>query len=150
MSGPATLTDRQQLIDAAKAPIVAFNRKDWDAVRAGMSLSGFVYDEVGTGRRAEGADQAVPLWQAWAGAFPDANASFDQAAAAGDTVVLEVTWRGTHRGPLQTPAGAIPPSENRFEVRACLVIEMDGDKVRRERHYFDMGTLLRQLGVSAG
>jgi hypothetical protein len=69
--------------------------------------------------------------------------------AAGDTVVLEVTWRGTHKGPLQTPAGSIPPSENRFEVRACLVVEMEGDKVRRERHYFDMGTLLGQLGIQS-
>jgi steroid delta-isomerase-like uncharacterized protein len=147
MSAPSTSMSRQQLIDAAKAPILAFNRKDWDGVRAGMSASGFVYDEVGTDRKAEGAEQAVPMWQSWAAAFPDANATFDNAVASDDTVVLEVTWRGTHKGALQTPNGPIPPTENRFEIRACLVVEMAGDKVRRERHYFDLVTLLQQLGV---
>jgi hypothetical protein len=28
------------------------------------------------------------------------------------------------------------------------VVEMAGDKPRRERHYFDMATMLQQLGVA--
>ncbi|MEA2713545.1 MAG: hypothetical protein QOK27_1506, partial [Gemmatimonadales bacterium] len=71
----STMLSQQQLIDAAKAPLIAFNEKDWNAVRASVT-SDFVYDEVATHRRAQGVDQVIPLWQEWATAFPDARATF--------------------------------------------------------------------------
>jgi len=39
------MTNQQSLIGAAKAPVIAYNKKDWDAVRAAVT-PGFVYDEV--------------------------------------------------------------------------------------------------------
>ena len=145
---PSTLISQQHLVDLAKAPILAFNEKDWDGVRAAISPD-IVYDEVGTGRRVQGADQVIPLWQGWAQAFPDAQATFDNTVVCDNTVVLEVTWRGTHEGPLETAAGPIDPTENRIDIRACFVVELSGDRIRQERHYFDMGTLLQQLGITA-
>jgi hypothetical protein len=32
-------------------------------------------------------------------------------------------------------------------VRACQVIEIDRNKAKSLRHYFDINTLLRQIGV---
>jgi steroid delta-isomerase-like uncharacterized protein len=148
MSAPSTMISQQQLIDAAKAPILAFNDKDWDALRANVS-SEFVYDEVPTGRKPQGADQVIPLWQGWAEAFPDAKATFDNTLVVDNTVILEVTWRGTHKGQLQTPGGPIDATENPIDVRSCFVVEMSGDRIRQERHYFDMGTILQQLGITA-
>ena len=147
MTPASTLTSQQQLIDTAKAPLLGFNEKDWDAVRGSMT-PGFVYDEVPTGRRAEGVEEVVTLWQGWAEAFPDARATIDKELAAGDTVVVEITWRGTHKGALQTPAGPIPATGKRIEIRACCVCDMGDGRVRLERHYFDMGTLLHQIGIS--
>lgn len=43
---------QQSQVDIAKAP-VAYNRKDWDGVKAAVT-PGFVYDEVGTQRRIQG------------------------------------------------------------------------------------------------
>jgi steroid delta-isomerase-like uncharacterized protein len=148
MSSPSTIVSQQQLIDAAKAPILAFNDKDWDAVRASIART-LVYDEVATGRKAEGIDQVVPLWQGWAAAFPDARATIHNAVAGDSTVVIEVSWKGTHKGPLQMPEGSIDPTGNRIDVRACFVVEMAGDKPQRERHYFDMATMMQQLGLTA-
>jgi steroid delta-isomerase-like uncharacterized protein len=142
----STMISQQQLVDAAKAPILAFNEKDWDAVRASIT-SDFIYDEVATGRRVQGVDEVIPLWQGWATAFPDARATFHSALASDSTVVLEVSWRGTHQGPLQMPQGSIPPTENRIDIRACFVVEVAGDKARLQRHYFDMATMMQQLGV---
>jgi steroid delta-isomerase-like uncharacterized protein len=142
------MTSQQQLVDAAKAPIIAFNEKNWDAIRASIT-SDFIYDEVATGRKVQGIDQVIPLWEGWATAFPDAQAEFRSALPSDNSVVLEVTWRGTHRGPLQMPDGPLPATGNRIEVRACLVTEVAGDKAKLERHYFDMGTMLQQLGVGA-
>jgi steroid delta-isomerase-like uncharacterized protein len=148
MSAQSTMMSQQQLIDAAKAPLIAFNEKDWDAVRASIT-SDFVYDEVATHRKVQGVDQVIPLWQGWATAFPDARATFHRALPSDTTVVLELTWNGTHKGPLPTPQGPIAATGKRIEIRSCFVTEIAGDKAKLQRHYFDMATMLQQLGVGA-
>src|SRR6266699_4819904 len=96
---------QQSLTDAAKAPIIAYNDKDWKAVKAAVT-PGFLYDEVATQRKIQGVDQVITAWQGWGTAFPDSKATFHNAYASGDTVVLEVTWRGTHKGPLADRDGS--------------------------------------------
>jgi len=145
MPASSTATSPQQLINTAKAPILAYNAKDWNAARSAIT-DDFIYDEVGTRRKVQGADQALSLWKGWAAAFPDSKASFDNALASGETVVLEVTWRGTHTGPLRTPRGPLAPTGRRIEVRACMALELAGDRVRVQRQYFDMATMMEQLG----
>jgi steroid delta-isomerase-like uncharacterized protein len=147
MPAQATMVPPQQLIDAAKAPFLGYNDKNWTAVRAAITPD-FVYDEVATDRKVQGPDETIALWQAWATAFPDSRATFHQALASGNTVVLEHTWNGTHSGPLQMPTGTIPATGKSINMRACAVVEIAGDKAKLQRHYFDMATMLRQLGVT--
>ena len=143
----ATALSPQALTNAAKALIQAYNDKDWAKAKASITPD-FVYDEVASGRRVTGADQTIEAWKGWAQAFPDSKGSFQGAHVADNgTVVLELTWKGTHQGPLQTPKGPIAPTGKRIEVRACAVVEIAGDKARTQRHYFDMATLLQQIGV---
>ncbi|MGH7547578.1 MAG: ester cyclase [Gemmatimonadales bacterium] len=148
MPAHATMLSPQQLIDAAKAPLLTYGEKDWDAVRASITPD-FVYDEVGTGRKVQGLDQVLALWRGWATALPDSKATFHSALVSGNTVVLEVTWRGTHTGPLEMPNGPIAATGKRIELRACNVIEIAADrgKAKLQRQYFDMGTMLQQLGI---
>ena len=70
--------------------------------------------------------------------------------AYGDTAVLEVVWTGVHTGPLQTPTGTIPPSNKPINVPACQVIKVEGGKVKSYTHYYDMVTLLTQIGAFKG
>ena len=137
---------QQSLVDAAKAPIIAYDQKDWGALKTAIA-SGFVLDEVGTQRNIRGASEVIAAFQGWAAALPDSKAEFHSALVSGNTVVLEVTWRGTHTGPLQTPGRTIAPTGKRFAVRACQVFEVADGKAQVLRHYFDMTTLLQQLGV---
>ena len=146
MSAPSTLVPPQQLIAAAKAPTLAYNEKNWTAVRAALTPDA-VYDEVATHRRVQGLDEVIALWQGWAAAFPDSRATFHGAIASGTTVVVEVTWQGTHQGALQTSEGVVAPTGKRIELRSCQVIEMAGEKVKLYRQYFDMATMLHQLGA---
>jgi limonene-1,2-epoxide hydrolase len=44
--------------------------------------------------------------------------------------------------------GPIAATGKSIEIRACAVIEMSGERARAERHYFDMATMLRQIGVN--
>lgn len=143
----ATTAPPRTLLDAARAVIEAFNSKDWDRARATITPD-FDYDEVATGRRLTGAEATLEAWRGWAAAFPDSNGSYRALHVAGnDTVVVEVTWSGTHRGPLPTPGGTIQPTGRSIAVPACMVFEIANGKARAQRHYFDMVTLLRQLGV---
>jgi steroid delta-isomerase-like uncharacterized protein len=143
----ATALSPQALADAAKAPFLAYNDKDWTKAKNVMTTE-FVYDEVSTNRRSASADETIELWKGWGQAFPDSKCTIHNTHIAGNNiVVLELTWRGTHKGVLPTPAGPIQPTGKPIEVRACAVVEVAGERARSQRHYFDMATLLRQLGV---
>ena len=66
----------------------------------------------------------------------------------GDTAVLELVWIGIHTGPLQTPTGTIPPSNKPIEMPACQVVQVESGKVKSASHYFDMLTMLTQIGAT--
>jgi ketosteroid isomerase-like protein len=67
--------------------------------------------------------------------------------ASGNTAVLEVTWTGTHTGPLTTAEGTIAASGKRQETPAAIFFTFEGDKIKEARHYFDSLTLLKQIGA---
>lgn len=137
------------VIETAKAATIAYNDKNWDKLKAVFAEKG-VYDEKGTGRRIQGIGQIIEAFQGWGKAIPDSKATFVAEYASGDTAVLEVVWKGVHTGPLQTPTGIIPASNKRIEVPACQVFKVEGGKVTSFTHYFDMVTLLTQIGAFKG
>jgi steroid delta-isomerase-like uncharacterized protein len=134
-------------IDIAKAPTIEYGKKDWEAVRASVT-PGVLYDEIATHRKGKGVDQFLAILQGWAKALPDSKATYQNAISSGTTVVLELTWHGTHTGPLQTPEGSIAATGKHIAVPACMVVEIGDGKVKSMRHYFDMAMLMQQLGVS--
>jgi len=138
---------QRSLIDIAKGPNNAYDRKDWEAAKASV-VPGVLYEEIATHRSVKGADQFVAVLQGWAKAFPDSKATYHNAIASGTTVVLELTWNGTHAGPLQMPDGNIPATGKPIKVAACMVVETGDGKVKSMRHYFDMATLMQQLGIA--
>ena len=137
------------VIETAKSATTAYNDKNWDRVKAVVAENG-VYDEKATGRRVEGVGKIIEVWQGWARAIPDSKATVISEHASGDTAVIEVVWKGVHTGPLQTATGTIPPSNRRIEVPACQVMKVEGGKVKSFTHYFDMVTLLTQIGAFKG
>jgi steroid delta-isomerase-like uncharacterized protein len=134
------------VIETAKAATIAYNDKNWDKVK-GLFAENGLYDEKGTGRRIQGVGQILEAWQGWAKAIPDSKATFVAEHASGDTAILEVVWKGTHTGPLHTASDTIPPSNKRIELPACQVIKIEGGRVKTYTHYFDMVTLLTQIGA---
>ncbi len=81
-------------------------------------------------------------------AFPDLHFEIRDIIAQGDKV--SITWRsrGTHKAPLVSPKGdTIPPTNRKVEIQGCNVYQINRDKVVRQDIYWDMVTLLTQLGV---
>jgi steroid delta-isomerase-like uncharacterized protein len=132
-------------IDAAKASVLAYNEKNWDRAKETIAPT-IVYDEVGTHRKVAGAHDVLAVWKDWATALPDSKATVDRATVDGDTVTLELTWRGTHTGPLHMPAGDIAATGRPIELRAVQVIDVADGKAKSIRQYFDTATLMRQIG----
>jgi steroid delta-isomerase-like uncharacterized protein len=147
-TAPSPMTSPQAMIDAAKASLLAYNEKNWNDVRASLTPDA-LYDEVCTQRKIQGVDEVIECWQGWARALPDSQATIHGAFASGSTVCIEMTWRGTHSGPLEMPTGPIAASNRPIDVRSCQIFEMSGTKARTIRHYFDMATLLQQIGAEA-
>jgi steroid delta-isomerase-like uncharacterized protein len=137
----------EQLITAAKAPFTIYNDKNWGGLKD-VVTPGFKYDEVATNRKLEGVDQVLEAWKGWATAFPDSKATFNDAHVAGDKVVIELTWNGTHTGPMMSPTGdEIPATGKSMEMRSCIVSTISDGKVAMQTQYFDLMTMMTQLGL---
>jgi len=136
----------QDVLKLAREGIDAFNAGDWQRFKAPLAPDTLYY-EPATQRRVQGPDQAVQINQAWREAFPDAKGTITKAVASGDTAVLEITWEGTQRGPLTAPTGTIQPSGKRVSVPAVQVVTVQGNKVKETHHYFDMMSMLQQIGA---
>jgi steroid delta-isomerase-like uncharacterized protein len=136
------------VIEIVKASITAYNDKDWSKAKETLAADA-VYDEKGTHRRIQGAGEIIEAWQGWAKAFPDSKATIVREFASGDTAVLELVWKGVHTGPLETPTGIIPASNKPVEIPACQVVQVEGGKIKSGSHYFDLLTMLTQIGATS-
>jgi predicted ester cyclase len=59
--------------------------------------------------------------------------------------VAEADFVGEHIGEF----AGIPPTHNQVRVPLCVVYEVEDEKIKRARIYFEMPAMLEQLGVEA-
>ena len=59
----------------------------------------------------------------------------------------EITWQGTHTGPLQGPMGSIPATSKSVTLKSVQVIRVEGGRAKEMRHYFDLLGMMVQLGL---
>jgi steroid delta-isomerase-like uncharacterized protein len=137
----------EDLIQAAREEVEAFNAGDWDRLAAAVT-EGAVHEEPATGRRVEGIDPFIELNRGWKEAFPDARGTVTDEFACGDRVALRITWEGTQSGPLELPGGGqIPPTNKQVTVYGCQLFRITDGKIAEGIHYFDMLGIFEQLGA---
>ena len=136
----------QDLVGAARGIVEAFNASDWEGYEAALAPD-CVYDEVGSSRSFQGTDEIIACLKSWKKAMPDVTGTINSALATGNSVVLEITWEGTHTGPLDGPGGTVEATGKHQTTRAGWVLEFDDGKNTVSRHYFDMLSFLQQLDV---
>ena len=86
-------------------------------------------------------------YERWRTAFPDGTVEITNIIADGDWVVVEYTNSGTNTGILLTAIGEFPPTNRKIEVQYCSVMQIKGGKVISGRDYYDVSTILHQLGL---
>ena len=139
--------NEQELIRLASENVEAWSAGDWERLKAPFAPD-VVYNELGTQRTMHGVDELVQAYRSWKEAMADGSGRIVNAVASGDTVVLEVVWTGTQTGTIVGPGGVIPPTGKSFAEPAAQVMIFRGDKIVEFRHYFDMLTMLQQIGAA--
>lgn len=140
---------RQTAADApnpAVAVIRAFDDRDFDAGVAAITEDCEVI-EVPTGESWKGADGLRREFERWAAGFSDARNDLVNVIDAGDWVVLEGIWMGTHDGDLVLPDQTLAPTGRRLAFPYSTVARIRDGRQAHAKHYYDVGMILRQLGL---
>jgi predicted ester cyclase len=112
----------------ARAFNEAYNKRDWNAAVA-LTTAGVHIANVATGQIFDGPDGVRQFLGGWADAFPDSAVDTPTVIADEHGAAIEFMGRGTQTGPLQGPAGAIPPTGRRVEVPFAQVLEIQHGKI---------------------
>jgi len=130
---------------AVKESILSFTKGDFDGAIAAYADDAEVSDPTG---KYKGRAQILTQLKVWHTAFPDARAEITNQVSEGDQVLTEVTFRGTHTGPLAGAMGTIPATGKRAELNMAIVDFFRNGRIHRERDYFDLAGLMQQLGIT--
>jgi steroid delta-isomerase-like uncharacterized protein len=135
--------------EASKKLAKAINGHDLDALAKVYASDAVAYDpmypEALRGRDAIKKDSAD-----FFRAFPDLRFEITNIVEKDDGLGAgEVVMSGTHTGPLATPTGGeVPPTNKRIEITGAAFVGLIGSgEIVEERRFYDVGTILRQLGI---
>ena len=119
------------------------NGHDLDAVMATFGAKARYDDEPWDDHRI-GRDGVRSYYTELLRALPDLSIEVRHRHVATDSIVLEVTIRGSHLGPWR----GLPATGRPLEFPLCAVYTFDADgRLAGERIYYDRGMVLGQLGL---
>ena len=143
----------QENVALARSLLELYNSRQSDPTWLDKSVAAFAADaeviDVPSGTTLHGPDGYKRLVLFFAEAFPDSRTKLTNAFATEDQVTLEFTSRGTSTGPLPLPSGALPATGSSIELRLCQVMQIRNGKIVRFHTYYDMMTMLEQLGLNS-
>ena len=98
--------------------------------------------------RIRGRDELRPYLEGFAGAFPDARYTINWAIESGSSVALEGVYSGTHSGTLRMPDGTeLAATGRHVSVPFVTLFDVKDDKISSHRAYWDVATVMAQLGL---
>jgi steroid delta-isomerase-like uncharacterized protein len=123
-----------------------FGRGDYQGVLA------LVTDDIEAtiipfGQTFKGKEGFLQFMHGFKDAFPDMELKIDNQVIGDGQVVNEISTTVKHTGPLQTPAGVVPPTGKTVSFTVCEVWGIRDGKVASLRNYQDAASLMRQLGL---
>jgi steroid delta-isomerase-like uncharacterized protein len=104
-----------------------------------------LFEDVPLGERFTGHAGAAGYYQRWWRAFPDLTWVPRRRAFTEDGVVSELTARGTHKGDFW----GLAATGRQIELPVTIFVTFAEGRMSGERLYYDLVTLLRQLGATA-
>lgn len=136
------------MLEIVRRHLAAFSSSDWSDMKS-VVVSDVVYEDKARRQRAIGAGQYLLAAQAWKTAFPDLRCAMTRGHTGIDHAIVEVEWVGTHSGPLDGPFGSLSASYRRARFSSAMVVLFRESRIAECGHYYDLFTLLAQLGATA-
>ena len=96
-----------------------------------------------------GPQELGKIVEIYGAAFPDMHRELYRVFVDGDVVIVELALQGTHKGPLQFPAGTLQPTGQRMDAPCCDVFRIVNGKIQSFNCYPSGTVILAQLGVLA-
>ena len=127
-----------------KDVVEATNSKDIDKAISLFS-DDCIFEDVAPGIVCRGKEELRKFYKEVFSAFPDFNVELKSSFASGNQLCSEMILSGTHKGKM--PDMPMEPTGKHWSVQSVRVDELREDKVYRTRVYFDMASLLQQIGV---
>lgn len=115
---------------------------DWDRLLP-LFTDDVAYEDVTMGALNHGKGELRAFGEAFFAAFPDVAFELTRRFATAEQGGAEWVMRGTHRGDLP----GLPATGKPVEVRGASIFEFSDAKISRCADYWDMASLLRQLGA---
>lgn len=103
------------------------------------------YEIVPTGEVYDGEEEVEEYFRITRTAFPDQRNELIALHHADDAVIAEFWLKGTHQGELR----GIPATGREFTCRCISLFLFEDDRLVCERAYFDVITIMAQLGLAA-
>ena len=104
--------------------------------------------DMGTGAVMKGLDENRADMENWTNTFSEMKVEVLNHIESGNTVVTELKMRGVNTGDLQQPDGSkIPATGKSVEMNACQVAEFENGKMTKSTQYYNMMTMMAQLGL---
>ena len=135
---------RDAMVREIHAHLRAESAQDLDALLGGMTEDCYNLVMCDPSPLYQGPDEVTRRYRGLWGALPDLEVRLRRLVAIeGDLAVTEHRLSGTHEGTLF----GFPATGRHVEVDTAVVWEFAGDMVRGEIVYFDLATMLRQIGA---
>ena len=129
-------------VDVHRAAHDAFNRRDWEAVRA-LAAPDIVYDDHPRGLTIQGVDEFLGWLQGWVTGMSDARPDEPRYLDAGTHSIAMFRGRGVNDGPMG-PANA---TGRPLDLAFCEILRVEGGRAKGGEVYYDALSMLTQLGV---
>ncbi len=136
------------MLDLVHGHLDAFSTSDWRRLGAVLAPD-VIYDDVGNRQRIIGVAGYLAAAQRWKRAFPDLRATVLRSFSVGNSVMIELIWSGRQLGPFDVGTTPIPATRRDVSLRAGVFYAVSGRQIREARHYYDMVSVLTQLGQSS-
>ena len=125
----------------------AFNRHDAAGFASAYASDAVVYDPQYP-QPLKGRDSIRDDIDTFFTTFPDITGTVGRVLEKDNVAAFEGSFKGTNKGPLKMPGGDVPPTNKAVNLMGAIFVRLNGKgEIEEERRYFDMGSMMTQLGL---
>ncbi len=120
---------------------------DMDAVKS-LFADNCASTDFATGKVSNGVEENMADVEQWRAAFSNMKIEAVSHIEQGNAVVTEMKFEGTNDGDMQGPDGSSMPATGKtVSMQGCQICEFENGKMVNTRQYYDMMSMMAQLGM---